>query len=237
MARRLPFRKPGRLLAGHLKSSYMAGFTFFAPMIVFYLAYRYVFIPVDRVLQPAIGLSLGQSLPGAGFLAMMVLVYLFGVVAATRKGRKLLHFAQKPLRHVPVLGGLYGTAKELTELLTSEKESCFKRVVAVEYPRKGLWALGFATGTFEDEHEMKMTVVFIPNGPIPSAGSIAILPAEDVLETDMTVESALKLIVSGGTLSPASVSKWTSRTAFPPLPHRLPRIVVERATVATSRAK
>src|SRR5688572_1399460 len=135
MARRLSLRKPGRLLASHLKASFVSGLTFLGPLVVFYLAYRYIFVPVDRVLQPFIGTLLGRPIPGAGFLAMAALVYICGAIGMTARGRKLLRMAQTPLTKIPVLGSLYGTAKELIELLTSEKESCFKRVVAVEYPR------------------------------------------------------------------------------------------------------
>ena len=115
------------------------------------------------------------------------------------------------LSRVPVVKSIYGVAKQAADALSSPLDRQFHRVVFLEWPRPGVRAMGFVTGHWGSPGEDKMVVVYIPTVPNPTSGMLAILPENDVVETDITVEDAMKMVFSGGIVLPESmrVQTWT----------------------------
>lgn len=134
-----------------------------------------------------------------------LVVTLIGMLAKNYIGRRLIDLADALMLRVPVLNKIYGTIKQVDEAFTSGKKSSFKTVVLVEYPREGIYSVGFITSEREDEVQQKIgrkcVCVFIPTTPIPTGGFLIIVPEEQITRLDMTVADGFKYIISLGALT------------------------------------
>ncbi|MFH0876940.1 MAG: DUF502 domain-containing protein [Candidatus Omnitrophota bacterium] len=149
----------------------------------------------------------GYKIPGLGLLLFMILVFVTGFFAANFIGRKLLLFVESLWFKFPVIKKVYPAAKQITRFLfSSSLGSKWQKVVLLEYPRKGVYTLGFATNTadalFQDKVGKELMNVLIPSVPSPFTGFLVMVPKEDIVFLDMAVEDAFKIIVSGGVLNP-----------------------------------
>jgi len=138
-------------------------------------------------------------------LLAVALVSVVGVLARYYFGKRLIAWADSMMLRVPVLNKIYGTIKQVDEAFTSGKKSLFKTVVLVEYPREGIYSVGFLTSEQTDEvrrkTDKKCVCVFIPMTPIPTGGFLIIVPEEKVIKLDMSVADGLKYIISVGALT------------------------------------
>ena len=141
-----------------------------------------------------------------GLAVPLFCILLIGLMARNIVGRWLLDVGERTLQAIPVTGAVYKTLKQLLETLLRDSGSRFRRVVLVEYPRPGVWALGFVTGVIGGELQSRLSAamlsVFIPTSPNPTTGWYAIVAEEEVIDLSMSVEDAFKVIISGGIVSP-----------------------------------
>lgn len=141
-----------------------------------------------------------------GFAAPLGLILLIGLMARNIAGRWLLDVGEHILQAIPLAGSVYKTLKQILETLLKDSSSKFRRVVMVEYPRRGVWTIGFVTGAangeFQSRVPRRMLSVFIPTTPNPTSGWYAMVPEEDVLNISMSIEDAFKVLISGGIVSP-----------------------------------
>jgi uncharacterized membrane protein len=152
------------------------------------------------------------------FVLAVILISAVGVLARYYFGKRLIEWTDNLMLRVPVLNKIYGTIKQVDEAFTSGKRSSFKTVVLVEYPREGIYSVGFITSERANEVEKKTkekcVCVFIPTTPIPTAGFLVIVPAEKVTKLDMSVAEGFKYIISLGALAqepaPADMKKIKS---------------------------
>lgn len=160
------------------------------------------FNELDPLLINLINLGLGLSVP---FLSLL----LIGLMARNIVGRFLLDFGERTLQSIPLAGSVYTTLKQLLETLLNSN-SKFRRVVLLEYPRPGLWAIAFVTGTvgagITPDASQAMASVFIPTTPNPTTGWYAIVPESDMVSTSLSVEDAFKVLISGGIVMPSTVA-------------------------------
>ena len=121
-------------------------------------------------------------------------------------GRWLLDFGEQTLQYIPLAGSVYKTLQQILETLFKDSKTKFRRVVMVEYPRQGVWSLGFVTGMLSDELQSylsgSMLNVFIPTTPNPTSGWYAIVPEEEVINLSISIEDAFKILISGGIVKP-----------------------------------
>lgn len=139
-----------------------------------------------------------------GFVAMFVIIYLVGVLTTSIMGRWIVRLGEIVLTKVPLVRAVYTSSKQLVETLFVNR-SAFRRVVMVEFPKKGTYTLGFVTT--EDAWAVKPTQaralpVFVPTTPNPTSGYLLLVPEEELIQTDLSVEWAMKIIISGGIVSP-----------------------------------
>lgn len=143
-----------------------------------------------------------------GFLLALIGIYVFGRFVASLLGRGAWAVAERGLFRVPLVKHLYPYVKQLTDFLLSEKKLEFSRVVAVEYPRSGLWSLGLVTGsglkTLSAVAGRPVLTVFIPSSPTPFTGYVITVPREEVIDLSVTIDEAIRFVVSGGVISPVS---------------------------------
>jgi len=149
---------------------------------------------------------LSFHIPGLGVIFTIILIFMVGLVVKSFVGNKLVQLGEWILGKIPFISGIYMAVKKLAESILSDKSQSFKRVVLIEYPRKGLYSVAFVTGVSEGEVQAKTSWqsinLFVPTTPNPTSGFYIMIPESDVINLDMTVEEAFTLIISGGIISP-----------------------------------
>jgi len=138
-------------------------------------------------------------------IGFLLVVYLTGSLAQAVVGRRLIHAGETVLMRVPLARTIYSAAKQVMEAIAMPTRSALRTVVLVEFPRRGTWSVGFLTGRLIEAQDQGMLKVFIPTTPNPTTGFLVIVPQKDVTMTNMTVEEAFKMIISGGIVSPAAL--------------------------------
>jgi uncharacterized membrane protein len=145
-----------------------------------------------------------------GFAAPLMAILLIGLMARNIAGKWLLDVGEQLLQAIPLAGAVYKTLKQLLETLLKDSGNKFRRVVLVEYPRRGIWALAFVTGTLDSEIQAQMPKgmlnLFIPTTPNPTTGWYAVVPEQDVVDLAMSIEDAFKVVISGGIVNPGNTA-------------------------------
>lgn len=194
-------------IAGHFTRTLGAGLLLLVPVGITYVVLKFLFDAIDGILQPAIAPLLGRHIPGLGAVIIILMVYLAGLLGAIVVGKQLIRLGQSILLKVPIINMVYSSAKQLIESFSGSSTTGFKRVVMVEYPRTGLWSIGFLTAVTKDEHDNALAIVYIPTAPTPQSGWVAFLPVREVFDTGMTVQQAMRLVLSGGIVAPPQIHK------------------------------
>ncbi len=157
------------------------------------------FITLNPLLQDLINLTLGLTVP-------LLAILLIGLMARNFVGRWLLEFGEGTLSKIPLAGSVYKTLKQLLETFLRDNSKRFRRVVLVEYPREGLFSVGFVTGvvgpSLQPELEQTLLSVFIPTAPNPTTGWYTLVPENSVKDLDISVEDAFRTIISAGIVNP-----------------------------------
>ncbi len=188
-----------------LQTSLIAGALVLVPAVVSIYVFVQLFLFLDRPLGTALHVLTGLRIPGIGFGALMVLMILAGMLTKNLVGRELIRFARRVITSVPILGTLYGVLEQTLGMVASGRGKGFRRVVLVEYPVGGVWALGLVAGeggVEADALPSSLVRVFVPTSPNPTTGFVLLVPQERLRHCPLSVEEALKLIVSGGLVSP-----------------------------------
>ena len=196
-----------RKLADHFPRTIGAGLLLLVPAMITYLLLRFLFDTIDGPVQPAIEAAFGREIRGLGSVILIILVYITGLLWAFFLGKRIIRFGQNILLRTPVIGPVYYTAKQLIDSFSGSGTTGFKRVVIIEWPRASVWTIGFLTSMTSDESGNPLALVYMPTAPMPNSGWVAILPAEDVYDTDLSVSEAMQLVLSGGIVAPPQIKK------------------------------
>ncbi len=149
---------------------------------------------------------LGFRIPGLGVVLALLVLVVTGIFVANLIGRRLVNFYESLLARIPLVRTVYGAVKRFAELVLSDSSESFKKVLLVEYPRKGLYSFCFQTSEHPPEVEARtgeeIVTVFLPTTPNPTSGFMLFVPAKDVLELDMPVEEAMQMVISLGVVVP-----------------------------------
>jgi uncharacterized membrane protein len=193
----------GRILRP-LRAAFGAGLVVVVPIVATYLALRFVFQSIDGLLGPWVADLIGKSVPGLGLLVTIGLVLLAGLLAKSLVGRRLVSHSERLVLQVPLVRSIYRASREIVQTATLSRRQVFRDVVLLEYPRKGLYSFGFVTGYTRraDRAQSELANVFIPGPPVPTTGILIAAPVEELTYLDLTVEEALKLVLSGGMVTP-----------------------------------
>ena len=196
-----------------LRRTVMTGLTVIAPLWITGWVLKILFNWADGFSRPLIretAQGLGYPdfhIPGLGFVLTFIILWIVGALAANVIGRRLLQNAREALEALPLVRTIYAPVRHLMESMTSPEKAGFERVVLVEYPRTGLWTLGFLSGDVPREtHKEPAHSIFVPTAPNPTTGFMLIVPPEQLRPTDLGVEEALKMIVSAGVVVPPSLA-------------------------------
>lgn len=141
-------------------------------------------------------------IPGLGLMITLIVVFITGIITTTFIGKKLISIGEQIVDKIPLLRSVYILAKQVMETLFSQDKESFKKVVMLEYPRRGIYSIGFITGVargeIQEKTSQKVLNVFVPTSPNPTSGFLLMVPETDLTPLKMEVDAAFKLILSGG---------------------------------------
>jgi uncharacterized membrane protein len=206
-----PAGKPAGSLMRALRRYLINGLLIWVPVLVTVLVVRFILQLMDRtllVLPPSIRPDqlLGLHVPGFGALLGLLIVLLTGLLVTNFLGQALVAIGEDLLERIPFVRALYSGVKSFSETVLSTSGNSFKKVLLVQYPRVGLWTIGFQTTDHLPEINAALgepqVCVFIPTTPNPTSGFIIFVPREQCIELDMHVETAMKMIVTLGVVGP-----------------------------------
>lgn len=190
-------------LKANVKRNLITGLFVIIPLGITYLILKIVFKWLDGILSPIIVFIFGDKIPGLGFISTVLLIYLTGLFTANLIGKKTVAYLETLLAKVPLVRDIYSGSKQLVETVSLKNKNYFQRVVLLEYPRKGLRVIGFVTGeTIDKRTGEKLIQVFIPTTPNPTTGMLVIGTENEVTDTDMSIETGIKIVISGGIIFP-----------------------------------
>lgn len=216
-----------------IRRTFFTGLLLLLPLIITVILLHLLFSLVNAYITPLVAgvinllvfLALGEAHPfyepyqepisvGLGLLLTLLVVFGVGLLARNLLGKRLLKAFDRLMLRIPVVKGIYGAAQQVMETLRMSRYRGFSQVVLVEYPRRGCYTMGFLTGEFPmgvgNSPPGSLCNVFVPTTPNPTSGWVVVLPRDEVLVLNMTVEEGFKFIISGGIISPVTSG------AFPP---------------------
>jgi uncharacterized membrane protein len=189
-----------------LRRYFLAGLAVILPTAITAYILWFLFTKLDGILGAYLREKTGLSFPGIGLAAIVLIVLLAGVMASNLIGKRLIRFVQRGLESIPLFSRVYVAIRQISETLLSERSNVFRQVALVEYPRSGLYSICFLTSHNRGEIAAKLarkTVnVFLPTSPNPTSGFMLVVPAEDLIPLDMSVEDGMKMVISAGSYTP-----------------------------------
>jgi uncharacterized membrane protein len=210
-----------RLIRKKLKRSFLAGLLVVVPLGMTIVVVRWIIGLMDGLLMRFLPerfwpeAVFGFPVPGLGVVATLLLILLVGILATNYFGRAVLNFSERVMGRIPLVKGIYGLFKQVADTVLNSDRQGFRKVVLIEYPRKGIWSVGFVTGVSQGEvqsiTDRRMINVFVPTTPNPTSGYYILVPEEDATVLNMTTEEAFKLIISGGMVTPPERVRRTRR--------------------------
>ncbi len=210
-----PKKKPSRRLRRRVSAQFLEGLFIVVPIGIAFWILFWILAAIDGTLQPLIRAIFGRTIPGVGFVTTIILIYVAGVAAENIIGRRLIRYGEDLLARVPVFRYFYTGIKQFLISFSAPGKGGFSQVVLVEFPRKGMQAVGFVTNELTAKSGKKLFIVFIPTAPNPTTGFFEVVEEEDIVRTDISVEDALKMVVSAGAFSsPEIKAKLTEQRSL-----------------------
>ena len=201
-----------RRLERHVQGKTISGLMELFPLLVTILVIGVIIGYADNLVHPLIRFLPweapfigGLTFTGVGLIVLAFLFYLTGMATSSRPGRVFFNVTGKILSRTPLVGSIYGLTQTVAAVMSSQYR--FSRVVFIEWPRDGMIAMGFVTGrAISPTTGESVVVIYIPTVPNPTSGNMAIVVEDDVFETDLSVEDAMKMVFSGGIVLPDSLA-------------------------------
>ena len=192
-----------------LRNTFGRGIAVLIPVIITVWVLRVLFDTVDGIILPFFDLVLGRRIPGLGFVTMIALILIVGLISRNLLAKAVFGFLEKVIGTIPLARTVYGAMKDLLSAFQlGGKGKSFRQVVLIEFPRAGCHTIGFLTNeyTVRDASDEILYSVYIPNPPNPTSGVMVLLPPSDVRILQMSVEEGLKLVLSGGIVTTGVLS-------------------------------
>ncbi len=192
----------------HLRRYLIAGLLVWLPIVLTVFILRFLVGLVDQLIpaqwRPEV--LIGFPIPGLGLVLSVILLLLTGLAVTNLVGREVVSWWEALMRRIPVVRSIYSGAKTFTETVFTDQGKAFKRVLLVQYPRQGIWSVGFESGGEVPEASRRtdrdLVAVFVPTTPNPTSGFIILVPREDVIPLDMSVDQAMRFVFTLGVVSP-----------------------------------
>ena len=220
-------------MLARLRTSFLTGIVVIAPVaLTIWLIWSVIgwfdgfvlpFVPdayrPEQILNTIFGYDLKLNIRGVGVVVFLVFATLVGWLAKGLIGRSFIKYAENLVNRMPVVRSFYSGIKQIAETVFAQQERSFEKACMIEYPRKGIWAIGFISTTAKGEiaernsSEGPMVSVFVPTTPNPTSGFLLFFPKADIVELDMSIEDAAKLVISAGLVYPPT-KKTSSKSTI-----------------------
>ena len=189
-----------------LRNYFFTGIIVLLPLIITVYVFLVIFNLLDGLLAELIEALLGFAVPGLGMVLTVIFVLLVGLVATNVIGKRFIALFDRLITRIPMVKVIYGAVKQIISAFATQPRDAFRRVALVEYPRPGIYAIGFVTGEgtgeVQEKTAAKVSSIFIPTTPNPTSGMLLLVPQAEITYLDMSVEEGLKWIISGGVVHP-----------------------------------
>jgi uncharacterized membrane protein len=197
-------------VAGGIRRYFLTGLLAIIPIWGTYLVLRTLLETLDGFIGNTLREYLPYYIPGLGIIVLLILIFTIGLLTANFLGQRLVAWSEEIMERLPIVRSVYSTIKSMVNMVSTGKES-FRRVVLIEFPRKGQYSLAFVTGITEGEVQQltdeKVLNVYVPTTPNPTSGYLLFVPESDIIPLSMTVEDGMKMIISGGLYTPSGDPK------------------------------
>jgi uncharacterized membrane protein len=197
---------------GWFRRKFFTGLIILLPTVITAYVFYRLFVSIDSILEPVVMRYPFLDIPGLGFLSVILIILLTGIFAGNFFGSTIITWMESVVFRIPLISRIYIAIKQLSEVFLKQERTVFKRAVLVQYPRPGIYVVGFVTSSwrFKDENGNEKTFVniFLPTTPNPTSGLFLMVPEEEVMPFDYTIEEALKLVISGGAVLPGSKAAY-----------------------------
>ena len=188
-------------LIQNLRSKLLTGIITLLPLYLTYIVLKFFFKTLNDISEPILN-RLNIEIPLLGIFLTLLLVLSIGIAVTNFLGRKFFEIGEKIVKKVPLVSSIYSSIKQILDTITNSSTDEFKGTVYIQYPRKGLWTMAFISGESISESGKTFFHLFVPTTPNPTSGFFLMIPKEDAIESNMSVEDGLKTIISGGLLAP-----------------------------------
>ncbi len=193
-----------------LRNYFISGLLFWIPLGLTFVVIRFFINLLDGIIpeqyQSKMLPGLNIDLPGTGMILVLVITLITGALVSNFIGQKLLKIWERALNKIPGFRSIYSSIKQLSSTILNSSNDSFKKAVLVEYPRQGMWTIAFQTGNYHGEVEKiigeQIINIYVPTTPNPTSGFFIMMPKKDVVELEMSVDDAFKLIISTGVVTP-----------------------------------
>jgi uncharacterized membrane protein len=195
----------GRRVGRWIRRRFAVGFLVAFPLVVTLFFARFIFGLLDSWFRPISERFFGVAIPGLGFALFIVALFVLGILATNMLGGRLLDFIERRIHGIPLLSPVYQGARQITEAIQIRGSTEFRKVVLLDFPRTGLRSIGFVTREFTGPTifcREPSSLVFVPTTPNPTTGFLVAVPQRELEVLDITVEQGVKLLISGGLLTP-----------------------------------
>ena len=190
-----------------VKTYVFRGLLALLPLWLCYLVLNFLYRAVDQKVAPYLERWLGVTIPGLGFLLVLIVLFLLGLAAGNWAGRRIFALIETISTHIPLVKTIYHLGQQLGRAFNRPENQGLKRVVLVEQFRPGVWSIGFVTGTMKDRASGETLLkVFIPTAPNPTAGFMVVVREGQVRDVSWTVSEAMNIVLSGGIVGPDELS-------------------------------
>ena len=220
-------------MLARLRTSFLTGIVVIAPVaLTIWLIWSVIgwfdgfvlpFVPdayrPEKILNTFFGYDLKLNIRGVGVVVFLIFATLVGWLAKGLIGRSFIKYAENLVNRMPVVRSFYSGIKQIAETVFAQQERSFEKACMIEYPRKGIWAIGFVSTTAKGEIAERnssngpMVSVFVPTTPNPTSGFLLFFPKADIIELDMSIEDAAKLVISAGLVYPPTQNNTSKNTS------------------------
>ena len=180
-----------------IKRRIFAGLIALMPIMATYCIIKLLFEFLDRLAQPLLAV-IGIQIPGLGIILTILFIFIIGLFVTNVLGRTILKWSEIIVARVPIVSTIYNSIKQITGAFSGSTAKSFQRVILIEYPRRNLWTMAFVTNESKNKKGDIFYHLFVPTTPNPTSGVFIIVPKKDAIHPNISVESGLRTIVSGG---------------------------------------
>ena len=213
--------KDNKSVLTKIRGYFLTGIIVTAPVgLTFYVSFLFIGF-IDAKVRNVIPVQyhydniLPFEIPGLGLLFVFIMLTFIGFLTAGLIGRYIIKLGERIIARLPIIRSVYGALKQIFESVLKTSSKSFREVVLIEYPRKGIWAIGFITGDTKGEvkHSLKEEIVnvFLPTTPNPTSGFLLFVPRKDLKVLNMNVEEGIKMVISGGIVTPKFKQKYIKK--------------------------